>query len=147
MANQFGTAVITVTVSDGGLTASDSFTLTVNSVNDAPVANDDTAFTTDSRPVTIIVLDNDSDVDGDSLSVSAVGSAGNGTATTNSTIVTNTASSGAGIYSASTVTMTHVTLADNAGSSIHNAGTAGSVVARPARGRCREVGAGIEKRL
>lgn len=35
-ANQFGSAVITVTVSDGVLTASDTFTLTVNPVNDAP---------------------------------------------------------------------------------------------------------------
>jgi C1A family cysteine protease len=38
-ANQSGTATITVTVTDaGGLSASDSFVLTVNAVNDAPVA-------------------------------------------------------------------------------------------------------------
>jgi hypothetical protein len=35
-ANQSGTATITVTVSDGALTASDPFVLTVNAVNDAP---------------------------------------------------------------------------------------------------------------
>jgi uncharacterized delta-60 repeat protein len=35
-ANQNGTATITVQVSDGSLTASDSFVLTVNPVNDAP---------------------------------------------------------------------------------------------------------------
>ena len=34
--NQFGTTVITVTVSDGGSTASDSLTLTVNPINDPP---------------------------------------------------------------------------------------------------------------
>ncbi|WP_437205752.1 sugar-binding protein [Planctomicrobium sp. SH664] len=35
-ANQFGTTTITVTVSDGTLTTTDTFVLTVNSVNDAP---------------------------------------------------------------------------------------------------------------
>ena len=35
-ANQSGTATITVTVSDGALTASDTFVLTVTPVNDAP---------------------------------------------------------------------------------------------------------------
>ncbi len=39
-------------------------TLTVNSVNDAPVANDDTATTPPGTAVTINVLANDSDVDG-----------------------------------------------------------------------------------
>src|SRR5258705_8861305 len=36
VANQFGTATITLTVSDGQLSTSTSFQLTVNSVNDAP---------------------------------------------------------------------------------------------------------------
>jgi hypothetical protein len=36
-ANQFGTAQITVTVSDGDLTSDRAFTLTVNSVEDAPL--------------------------------------------------------------------------------------------------------------
>src|ERR1043166_3919397 len=35
-ANQFGSATITVTVSDGSSTASDTFVLTVTSVNDLP---------------------------------------------------------------------------------------------------------------
>jgi hypothetical protein len=35
-ANQFGMATITITVSDGGLTSSESFVLTVNAVNDTP---------------------------------------------------------------------------------------------------------------
>lgn len=35
-ANQFGTATITLTVSDGTTTASDTFLLTVNALNDAP---------------------------------------------------------------------------------------------------------------
>ena len=40
-ANESGTTTITVRVSDGLLSASDSFILTVNAVNDAPVANGD----------------------------------------------------------------------------------------------------------
>jgi VCBS repeat-containing protein len=51
LANQSGSATITVTVSDGTLTTNDTFTLTVNAVNDAPtisniadqVINEDTA--------------------------------------------------------------------------------------------------------
>ncbi len=35
--NQFGTSTITVSISDGSLSASDQFTLTVNSINDFPV--------------------------------------------------------------------------------------------------------------
>ena len=38
--NQFGTSTITLTVSDGTLTASDTFLLTVVSVNDAPTVSD-----------------------------------------------------------------------------------------------------------
>lgn len=40
LANQFGTATITVTVSDGMASASDTFLLTVNSMNDAPTISD-----------------------------------------------------------------------------------------------------------
>src|SRR6185369_7104998 len=39
-ANQTGTATISVTVSDGSLTASDSFVLTVNAVNTGPTISD-----------------------------------------------------------------------------------------------------------
>ncbi|MBI2089680.1 MAG: tandem-95 repeat protein [Deltaproteobacteria bacterium] len=46
--------------------------ITVNAVNDAPVAVDDTATTTAGTPVIINVVANDTDVDGDTLSVSAV---------------------------------------------------------------------------
>ena len=40
VANQSGTATITVTVSDGLLTATDTFVLTVNAVNDPPTISD-----------------------------------------------------------------------------------------------------------
>lgn len=49
--------------------------ITVNSVNDAPVANGDADSTDEDVPLTTIdVLANDTDVDGDALSVSAVDS-------------------------------------------------------------------------
>ena len=57
--------------------------ITVNAVNDAPVAADDAAMTDEDVPVTIAVLANDSDVEGDSLTVSSVSSPANGTATIN----------------------------------------------------------------
>jgi len=43
-ANQSGSATITVTVTDGALTASDSFVVTVNEVNDAPVITQGSAI-------------------------------------------------------------------------------------------------------
>ena len=39
-------------------------TITVNDVNDPPVANDDSATTDEDTPVTIDILDNDTDIDG-----------------------------------------------------------------------------------
>ncbi|HUU32541.1 MAG TPA: zinc-dependent metalloprotease family protein [Vicinamibacterales bacterium] len=61
-ANQFGTATITVTVSDGALTASRSFTLTVASVNDAPTVGAIGATTTaEDTPLTINVTVGDAD--------------------------------------------------------------------------------------
>ena len=39
-------------------------TVTVNDVNDPPVANDDSATTDEDTPVTIDILDNDTDIDG-----------------------------------------------------------------------------------
>jgi len=78
-----GSAVVTVTVDDGSLTASDSFTLTVNPVNDAPVATDD-AYSVDEGDTLIVptpgVLDNDTDVDaGDTLTATLVSDVSNGT--------------------------------------------------------------------
>jgi hypothetical protein len=55
----------------------------VNSMNDAPVANDDTATTFSGTPVTINVLANDTDADGDSLTVTGISSPSNGTAVLN----------------------------------------------------------------
>jgi len=67
-ANRYGTATITITVSDGTLTASDSFILTVNSVNDAPVlaAVQDRAIGT-GRTMTITNIASDVDLPAQAL--------------------------------------------------------------------------------
>ena len=82
-ANFNGDTTITYTVDDGnGGTSTGTVHVTVNPVNDAPEANDDTASTTGTTAVVIPVLANDTDVDGDTLSVSAATS-DNGTVTIN----------------------------------------------------------------
>jgi hypothetical protein len=59
--NQFGTATITVTVSDGQLSTPTSFLLTVNAVNDAPtitsIANQATSMGTSVGPINFTVGD------------------------------------------------------------------------------------------
>jgi VCBS repeat-containing protein len=82
-ANFNGTDTINYTVSDGkGGTASATVAVTVNAVNDAPVATGDVAVTDEDTKVTVNVLGNDGDVDGDSLTVTAA-SAAHGTVTIN----------------------------------------------------------------
>jgi CshA-type fibril repeat protein len=82
-ANFNGTDTISYTISDGqGGTATATVTVTVASINDVPVAVNDSATTNEDAPVTIPVLANDSDVDGDPLTVTS-SSAGNGTVTIN----------------------------------------------------------------
>ncbi|MBW3671661.1 MAG: tandem-95 repeat protein, partial [Acidobacteria bacterium] len=78
--NGFDSFTYTITDS-GGLTATAMVSITVNPVNDAPVAMDDAKTTPFETPVTIPVLNNDSDVDGDPLTVLTVGTAANGTVT------------------------------------------------------------------
>ncbi len=71
-----------VTASDGDLEVSEDFSLTINPVNDAPVAaNDDSFETEEDTPLTITVsslLLNDVDVDEDVLSIVSVADAENG---------------------------------------------------------------------
>jgi VCBS repeat-containing protein len=62
------------TASDGTASDSATLTVTVNGANDAPVANDDSASTTeDSAGVSGNVLANDTDVDGEALTVASAG--------------------------------------------------------------------------
>ena len=86
-ANFNGTDSFTYQASDGELTSeSATVTVTVNSVNDAPVAVADSLTVNEDESLVITVSDltnNDSDIDDDALTVSLVTQPNNGTLTTN----------------------------------------------------------------
>jgi plastocyanin len=83
-ANFNGTETITYTVSDGALTSTGTFTITVSSVNDTPVAVDDAlTIDEDSALTSTNVITNDTDVEGDTLSLTAVTTDGSGTVAVN----------------------------------------------------------------
>jgi len=68
---------ITYTVTDGqGGFDTATVQVTVEGLNDAPIATDDSATTGESTAITIDVLSNDSDVDGQSLSISSIDTTG-----------------------------------------------------------------------
>jgi hypothetical protein len=72
-ANFSGTITCSYTADDGhGGAAAGHLIVTVNAVNDAPVATDEDASTVEDVPVNVAVLSNDSDADGDALLVTAV---------------------------------------------------------------------------
>ncbi len=116
-----GPTTITYTISDGnGGTSTATVAVTVDAVNDPPVANMDSATTDEDTPVDIAVLANDTDVDGDPLTVTAA-DAPNGTVTINpdgtvtyvpdpdfngTDTITYTISDGQGGFSTSTVEVT-----------------------------------------
>ena len=120
-ANFNGTDTITYTISDGnGGFSTAAIIVTVNAVNDAPVAVNDVARTNEDTPVTVAVLANDTDPDGDVLTVTAA-SAPNGTVIVNpngtitytpranfsgTDTITYTISDGKGGTSTATVTVT-----------------------------------------
>ncbi|MBN1887593.1 MAG: tandem-95 repeat protein, partial [Thermoflexales bacterium] len=80
--DEWGTATIVVTVSDSVSTTVRTFLLTVNAVNDQPVADDISLATNEDTPVEIdpfpLYAD---DVDGDALTVISLGTPASGTAT------------------------------------------------------------------
>ena len=80
-ANYFGSDSFGYTIGDGaGGSASATVSVSVTSVNDAPVAVADGATTPQDTPVLIDVRANDTDVDGNSLTVTGVTSPSHGTA-------------------------------------------------------------------
>ena len=87
-----GTDNFSYTISDGnGGTDAATVTVTVEPVNDDPVAEDDTASTDEDTAVTIDVLANDADVDvADTLTVQSVTDGADGTVANNGTDVTYT---------------------------------------------------------
>ena len=79
-----GSDSFTYDISDGnGGTDTATVSVTVNPVNDAPVAADDNATTNEDTAVIISVLANDTDVEGDVLTITGVGAASNGTVVDN----------------------------------------------------------------
>ncbi len=77
----FGEDLFGYTVVDsGGLTVSANVVVTVQNVNDAPVAQNDTVSTNKNTPIEIRVRDNDSDIEGDTLTVVSVAVPLHGTA-------------------------------------------------------------------
>ncbi len=80
--NFFGTDLFEYTVSDGnGGTAVGIVSIVVTSVNSSPVANNDTADTTEDQSVVIDVLTNDTDTDTtDTIFIESVATPANGTA-------------------------------------------------------------------
>ena len=77
-----GLASFEYTVSDGTETTNATVEVTVNPVNDLPVATNDTAETNEDQPLTILpsdLLSNDSDIDGDNLTITEVSNSANGT--------------------------------------------------------------------
>lgn len=84
--NKYGSATITVTANDGqslNNLYSRTFTITVNSVNDAPIAHDDTSIVNEDSLLTIPkseLLSNDTDIEGDLLSITSVSNPINGNA-------------------------------------------------------------------
>ena len=112
-ANHNGPASFTYTVSDtNGATATATVNITVNPVNDAPVANPDTALTSEDTPLTLTsnaLLNNDTDIDGDALVITSVQNAQKGTvALSGSNVVfTPTANYNGGASFTYTVSDTH----------------------------------------
>jgi VCBS repeat-containing protein len=85
--NWNGLASCIVQVSDGTASANDTFTITVNPINDAPVAVDDSYTVAEDGTLSIAalgVLANDSDVDGDNLTAILVTDVSNGILSLNS---------------------------------------------------------------
>ncbi len=84
-ANWNGTDTFTYTISDRHhATDTATVTVTVNAINDAPDAVNDTAETDEDVAVKIDVLANDTDIDGDVLTITGASAPGHGTAVVNS---------------------------------------------------------------
>ncbi|RMW39857.1 MAG: tandem-95 repeat protein [Nitrosopumilus sp.] len=81
--NYFGSDELTFEVDNGRFTDLGTVSITVNSVNDPPVAVEDSIFTQENTEIAIPVLLNDVDIDGDELVVTYVDDPVNGKAEIN----------------------------------------------------------------
>lgn len=82
--NYNGTDSFSYQVSYGKANVNATINLTMAAVNDAPIANPDTATTKRNTSISIAVLNNDTDVDGDALSITSVTQPKSGTVTISS---------------------------------------------------------------
>ena len=83
-AEYFGSDSFTYVATDGtDASNTATVTVTVTSVNDAPVAVDDSATTAEDTAVVIVLLANDTDIEDDSLSIQGIGQPSNGTVVDN----------------------------------------------------------------
>ena len=83
-ANYYGPDAFTYQVCDNGspsLCVTESVTITVNPINDAPNTTNDNFFGLEDNQITGNVLTNDSDIDGDALTTTVFSSPSNGTVT------------------------------------------------------------------
>jgi hypothetical protein len=81
-----GADTFTYSICDGGtpnLCDTATVIITINAINDAPIANDDTNTTSEDTPVSGTVATNDTDVDGPSINITEVTAPSNGTITLN----------------------------------------------------------------
>ncbi len=86
-----GSDSLEYTVDDGnGGTDTATLTIQIAAVNDAPVANDDSATTDEDTAVTIDVLANDTDPDGDTLGINSTSTPSKGSASVSNDEITYT---------------------------------------------------------
>lgn len=93
-ANFNGPLLVNATVSDDELSTESQFTVTVNGVNDAPFAVNDSVSMVQDSSVVINVLANDTDVDGDQLQITSVSTNGSGTVSHDGNQISFTAATG-----------------------------------------------------
>lgn len=82
-----GVDSFTYSITDGIATDIATVTITVNPINDAPVAVDDTVSTVENTTVSFAVLANDTDIELDTLVIQSVTQGTNGTVSVNGTTV------------------------------------------------------------
>ena len=80
-----GTAGFDYTISDGALTATAHVTVTVNPLDDLPVAVDDSGFTDEDLPIFVDVLVNDTGLGDGGITINLATPPGHGTATAGAT--------------------------------------------------------------
>ena len=86
-----GSDSITYTVNNtAGTSVSATFTITVNDINDAPIASDDSFVVLDNTPTDLTILANDSDADGSVVSASVIEQPTNGSVTVSESTKTYT---------------------------------------------------------